>query len=176
MKSWLAERERKGAYNNILQELRLDDQENFRRYIRMNTDTFEELRRLVAPLIQKKTTRLRKPISVEEKLAVTLRFLATGESYCLQYQFRISKSAISLFIPEVCSAIYIALKDIYLQFPKKEEDWLEISKNIYNYWQFPNSLGCIDGKHIAIFNPPGSGSLLQLQRIFQRSYIGIGKT
>ena len=89
------------------------------------------LRRLVAPLIRKKTTRLRKPISVEEKLAVTLRFLATGESYSsLQYQFRISKSTISIFIPEVCSAIYIALKDIYLQFPQKEEDWLEISKNI----------------------------------------------
>ena len=46
-------------------------------------------------------------ISVEEKLAITLRFLATGESCkSLRYQFRISDSAISLFIKPVCDAIY----------------------------------------------------------------------
>lgn len=41
MKDWLRERESKGAYSNILQELRLRDQENFRKYLRMNTTTFE---------------------------------------------------------------------------------------------------------------------------------------
>ena len=45
---------------------------------------------------------MRKPLRVAEKLACTLRFLATGESYSsLQYQFRISKWSISLFIPQV---------------------------------------------------------------------------
>jgi hypothetical protein len=129
VKNWLAERENKGAYNNIIQELRLDDQENYRRYLRMNTETFEELVRLVTPMIKKKSTRLRKPISVEEKLACTLRLLATGESFSsLQFQFRISKSAISLFIPNVCAAIYLSLRDIYLFFPRTKEEWLEVSK------------------------------------------------
>ena len=53
MKSWLAKRDRKGAYNNILQEIRLDDKENYRRYLRMNTETIEELIRPVTPLIKK---------------------------------------------------------------------------------------------------------------------------
>ena len=76
MKSWLINRDTKSAYNTILQEFRLDDRESFRRYLRMNTGTFDELVRLVTPMIEKKCTRLRKPLGVEEKLACTLRFLA----------------------------------------------------------------------------------------------------
>ena len=47
----------------------------------MNTEAFEELLNLVTPMLQKKRTSMRKPLTVEEKLACTLRFLATGESY-----------------------------------------------------------------------------------------------
>ena len=116
----LAERERKWACNNILLELRLDNQENYRRYLGNNTDTFDELKCLVARLIQEKTTRFRKPIAVAEKLDFTQRFSATGQSYSsLQYQFRTTQSTNSVFIPNVCSPIYVALKDIYLQYPKK---------------------------------------------------------
>ena len=39
MKQWLKEKDAKGAYSNILQELRFQDQENFRKYLRMNTHT-----------------------------------------------------------------------------------------------------------------------------------------
>ena len=41
VKSWLLRRDEKSAYQNILQELRLEDAENFRRYLRMNRETFE---------------------------------------------------------------------------------------------------------------------------------------
>ena len=41
MKDWLRERDTKGAYGKILQELRLNDHENFRKYLRMNADTFQ---------------------------------------------------------------------------------------------------------------------------------------
>ena len=61
------------SYNNIIQELRLDDSEHYCRYLRMNTDTFEELLTLVAQILTKKSTRLINP--VEEKLACTLRFV-----------------------------------------------------------------------------------------------------
>ena len=57
-------------------------------------------------------------ISAEEKLSVTQRFLATGESYeSLMYQFRIHGTTIAKFVPEVCEAIYKQLKDTYLQLP-----------------------------------------------------------
>ena len=80
VKSWLAERDDKGAYNNILAELQLHDRENYRRFLRMDSTTFGELVKLVTPSLEKKCTRLRIPLSVEEKLAITLRYLATGES------------------------------------------------------------------------------------------------
>ena len=40
-KNWLLERQKKGAYNGILNELRLTDKEDFRKYLRMNTETFQ---------------------------------------------------------------------------------------------------------------------------------------
>ena len=62
--------------------------------------------------MSKKQKRVRNPRFVKEKLAITLHFLATGESYkSLRYHFRISDSAISPFIKPVCDAIYDARKE-----------------------------------------------------------------
>ena len=46
----------------------------------MFPDSFEDLLSLVAPLISKQTTQFRKPISADQWLVVTLRYLATGET------------------------------------------------------------------------------------------------
>ena len=94
-----------------------------------------------------------------EKLAVTLRFLATGESYqSLMYQFRIHQSTISLFVPKVCQVIYDVLCEDYFNMPSSEEDWLNLANGTQERWQFPNAFAAADGKHIAINHPYGSGS------------------
>jgi len=65
--------------------------------------------------ISKKNTVFRKDISFQERLALTLRFLASGDSYVsLQYLFKISKQAISCVVPEACEALVEKLKD-YIQ-------------------------------------------------------------
>lgn len=47
-----------------------------------------------------------------QKLAVALRFLATGDSYSsLMYAFKISKQVISKIVPEVCEAIIEVLRN-----------------------------------------------------------------
>ena len=102
---------------------------------------------------------MRKPISAEEKLAVTLRFLATEESYQrLSFLFRIHWSTISKFVPLVCRYIYQVLKDEYLAMPSCEKDWLDIADETFKVWQFPNGIAAADGKHICIMNPAGGGS------------------
>lgn len=111
------------------------------------------------PYIEGQTTHLRRPISAEEKLAVTLRFLATGESYeSLMYQFRIHQSTISLFVPKVCHAIYEVLKEEYFHFPNSEGEWLELAEATEQRWQFPNAFAAADGKHIALYHPHNSGA------------------
>lgn len=46
----------------------------------------------------------------------------------------------------------------FFQFPKTEEEWLEVAAEFERMWQFPHCLGSIDGKHIRIVPPKGSGS------------------
>jgi len=84
-------------------------------FIRMSPSEFEFLINLIGEKISKKDTLFRKAISIQERLAVTLRFLASGDSHVsLLYFFKISKQAISCIAPEVCEALVEKLKD-YIQ-------------------------------------------------------------
>jgi hypothetical protein len=81
----------------------------------MSPSEFEFLINLIGEKISKKNTPFRKTTSVQESLALTLRFLASGGSYVsLQYLFKISKQAISCIVPEVCEAPVEKLK-VYIQ-------------------------------------------------------------
>lgn len=44
------------------------------------------------------------------------------------------------------------------QLPQNESEWKEIANGFGERWNFPNCIGAVDGKHIAIKKPPGSGS------------------
>lgn len=62
-------------------------------------------------MIIKEDTNMRKSITARVRLAVTLRYIASGDSYhSLEFLTRISRKTIGEFIPEVLGAIYQALK------------------------------------------------------------------
>ena len=115
----------------------------------------------LSPHITKLSTNMRKSIPAAEKLAVTLRFLATGESFeSLLYQFRMHRTTIAKFVPVVCNKIYEHLKDEYLTIPTNTaEVWREHAAMASERWQFPNCIGAADGKHVSIQHPQASGSL-----------------
>lgn len=161
VKPWAREerREAQGLGANLIPEMRETDPESFKNFFRMEPMYYDELLELVKPHITKQDTTMRNAIKAEDKLAVTLRFLAGGSSYKeLMYSFRISKSSISKFVPEVCDTIYDILKNRYCKLPDSNEKWLEVAKNFHEQWQFPHCLGAIDGKHINIRCPPSTGS------------------
>lgn len=61
-------------------ELERDVTLPYKNYLRVTPGQFMELARLVGPYIQKLNTNWRSVISLEERLAVTLRYLSTGDS------------------------------------------------------------------------------------------------
>ena len=40
-REWFRRRSERGVYRQLLEELRLEDEENYRRYLRMDTKTFQ---------------------------------------------------------------------------------------------------------------------------------------
>ena len=125
----------------------------------MSPDRFEHLLSLVGPSIQKSDTNFRKSIPAAERLALTLRYLASGDSQqSLTFSFRISASTTSRILNETSAAIWENLTQ-YVKPPESREDWLRIEREFKETWNFGHCIGAIDGKHIAMENPPNSGSL-----------------
>ena len=56
------------------------DHSSYYKYFHMTPARFDDLLSRIGPAIAKKTTRMRLPISPEERLVVTLRYLVTGDS------------------------------------------------------------------------------------------------
>ena len=78
---------------------------DFKGFMRMEVEMFQELLARVSPRVQKNTN-CREPLAAGLKIAVTLRYLATGESYhSLRFLFRIGHNTALLFVPQVCDAI-----------------------------------------------------------------------
>ena len=105
VRPWLLQREERGAYHNIMAELYPTDIPGFTNFMRMTPEFFEMIKTRLEPRLARQATNYRAPISVREKLALTIRYLATGESYTSLFcQFRVGRSTISKFLPEVCRA------------------------------------------------------------------------
>ncbi|CAH1957432.1 unnamed protein product [Acanthoscelides obtectus] len=96
----------------LLSELTAESGIEFPGFLRMSTSDFEILLQKLAPLITKKDTKFRKAIPAKVRLAITLRYLATGDDFrSLHYLFKISHQLISKIVHEVCASILIVLKD-----------------------------------------------------------------
>lgn len=106
VRDWIAKREKYGASSTLLKELKDEDTAAYRILLRMDVVQFDNLLQMVYELIKKEDTQMRMAIPPKTKLEVTLRYLATGDSFkSLEYLFRVPECTISLFIPEVLTAI-----------------------------------------------------------------------
>lgn len=102
---------RRDTLDTISQELILDKY-LFKNLTRMSKSDFEFLVNTIGPKIKRKDTNMRNAIPVTTRLAITLRFLATGDSYkSLMYLFRVSDDSISVIVLEVCTALIEGLEE-----------------------------------------------------------------
>ena len=94
------------AFYTIFQELKREDTEGFRGYVRLNTTSFERLVELLATSLLKKDTVMQECIKPKEICCVALKYFASSESFCsLEHQFRIRRKAISYIVEQVAAAI-----------------------------------------------------------------------
>ena len=159
VRPWLLRRPLYGQYEKLLEELQLEDGHAFRNFIRMDGNLFMELLDRVHRRIEKQDTFYRKALSPGLKLAITLRYLASGDNYkSLSYGFRVAHNTISVIVPDTCEAIIAEYMNEVLACPTTPEQWKEVASLFSNKWNFHNTVGALDGKHIAIKCPPNGGS------------------
>jgi hypothetical protein len=100
---------------DLFNDLKMNSAVHFSNFCRMNINDFEMLLQLIGPKIAKSDSHFRKAIPEKERLLVTLRYLATDDSFhSLAYLFKFSKQVICNIIPQVCEALMEVL-DEYLQ-------------------------------------------------------------
>lgn len=160
VRPWILRRQLFGHYENLMAELDRESHGDFRGFLRMEPAMFHELLTRLTPRLTKVDTNFRKALEPGLKLAITLRFLATGNNYrSLAYSFRVPHNTISLFLGDVCEAIIAELSGEVVRFPSNQQEWRDVSEKFQTRWNFPNTLGAIDGKHIAMKAPKDSGTL-----------------
>ncbi|XP_044133682.1 protein ALP1-like [Bufo gargarizans] len=153
----IANRQERGQFWALYETLRAHE-DKFWAYTRMSITSFDELLGLLGTHLQRQDTFMRDSIPPAERLIITLRYLATGQSLTsLHYAFQIGKSTASVIVRETCSTIWQVLHAVVMGQPNKEE-WMKIADTFQNTCNFPNCVGAIDGKHIRVLKPMRSGS------------------
>ena len=106
---WLGRREEQGLYDNLMRELETEDIKEFRWFMRINPAIFRNMVDELRPFLEKQTTVMRQPHPVGLKVAITLRYYASGHTHRdLQSQFRVAHNTMSGptgIISEVTEAI-----------------------------------------------------------------------
>jgi len=156
---YLQRRVEYGHYHNLMSELAAESPELYKNFIRMPKEMFDEIVERVTPYIQKRRTFWRVPLDPGLRVAITLRFLATGNSYkSLQYSFRVAHNTISHIVPETCNAIIAEYGAQEIRLPTSQQEWRDVARGFEERWNLPHCIGAIDGKHIRIRNPDLGGT------------------
>ena len=104
--------EKREYYSHVLllNEIRDTEPEDYKNYFRMNDITFDKLLKLVTPFLL--DTNTRQCLPVKQRLAVTLRYLATGRNFKdLKFSTVKSLSSVSTAIIKTCELFLYVLQD-----------------------------------------------------------------
>ena len=155
----LLNRDLVGQYHVLLRELDREDVGAVKNFARVNPQLFEAILQRIGHDIAKEDTNARKALEPGLKLPVTMRFLATGDSYhSLSYGFLVGPNTICDFLSPVCEAILPHFPNECMETPDTQREWRKIESVFRKKWNLPHCLGAIDGKHVAVWCPPKTGS------------------
>ncbi|CAK9290447.1 unnamed protein product [Gordionus sp. m RMFG-2023] len=109
-------------------------------------------------IAKKKTNFIKNLITPDEKLMITLRYLATGDSYVsMSYNYKLGVLTIKQIIGDTIKALWDILQPIHMMVPTLEM-FEEVAQGFEEMWNFPNCIGPIDVKHCKTNKPPHTGT------------------
>ncbi|KAL2092925.1 hypothetical protein ACEWY4_010237 [Coilia grayii] len=91
----------------------------------MPRELYDLLLRRVGPRITKRNTSFRQALGPAQRLAICLRYLATGDSF---FSYRVGLSTVCMVVKEVSAAIWEELQPEFMPAPSMD-DWLASQKD-----------------------------------------------
>ena len=147
--AWVKERSSDWWERIVPQFTREEWRENFR----LSRETYRYICNELRPLLLRQDTEMRKAVSVERRVAITLWRLATNAEYrTIAHLFGVAKSTAWQVVNEVCSAVVRKLFRRYVCVPSGD-NLSEIIQGFAEIWGFPQCVEAIDGCHIPIQAP-----------------------
>ncbi|XP_065324064.1 putative nuclease HARBI1 [Gordionus sp. m RMFG-2023] len=118
----------------------------------------EKMNLIKNKIAKKKTNFIKNLITPDEKLMITLRYLATGDSYVsMSYNYKLGVLTIKQIIGDTIKALWDILQPIHMMVPTLEM-FEEVAQGFEEMWNFPNCIGPIDVKHCKTNKPPHTGT------------------
>nr|XP_055051176.1 uncharacterized protein LOC129436904 [Misgurnus anguillicaudatus] len=119
----------------------------------MRRDSFMYLCTVLRPHLERQRTRYRVPLTVEQRVAVTIWRLATNVEYrSIAHLFGIGLSTACVVTQQVVSAILFILKPNLIKVPTGN-NLKHVVNGFRDRWGFPQCAGAIDGTHVPIIAP-----------------------
>ena len=136
----MLELHQKGLFNVLIKDLHLHDHECISKSFQTNRTTFELLFPWIGLYIRKSSLRC-EVATPTETVYVTLEMLILHLEFLKEY-------TVGRIIGETTQVIWKCLvKKVYMNAPRSECEWREISAEFKKHWNFPHCIGAIDGMH-----------------------------
>ncbi len=143
----------------------------FKERTRVSHATFRFLCEKLGPFLKKQHTHLRKPISVEARVAMSLARLGTGDGLRMVGEvYGVAECTISGIVREFCKMVRLHLQKIFIQIPN--ENRLRVLANEFEkLHNIPYIIGAIDGSHIPVLAPVIGGEDYYCRKSFHSALL-----
>ena len=131
------QKSRKGAFSLLMDELRVQDVESFHNFVRVPPAMFNEILTRLEGRIQVGRTNFRKSHPPGLRLAITMRFLASGEMFIsMHYSWRVGRSTITKIVRQVVRAIIQEYAAEVIRFPRTAAEWKAVADRLASCGSF----------------------------------------
>ncbi|XP_049852972.1 uncharacterized protein LOC126334611 [Schistocerca gregaria] len=140
-------------------KLRFEDPDSFLNFTRIGTEVFMKLLRIIENDVCRQYVNMRDSMKQRDRLAVTLRFLATDETFqALVYSARITPNTPSLIIRDTLQAGLNNFRDESVKVSASVSEWVNVAHSFNVLLQFSRCVGVIHGKKVTFMAPRSEGA------------------